>query len=186
MYISYIQINDENHKQIIQAIELRDRENKLPVSTHSEEDTALLEDIYAEMNKSVQHMFQEAPVHDTESITSSLHPSPRVELLQDAYVCILNNIEDPITHFPVSPPPYAMALQVLSQYLATHPELDRLLAYEQLEAIKNIMLYFPRLLHICCTPEGRRMLITLHVLELSTSLTLFGLGLWQVCYVLVI
>mgnify|MGYP003385481586 CR=1 FL=1 len=95
---------------------------------------------------------------------------------------MLTSVEDPLTGRPVSPPPFALIIQLIDQQFpapASEPgDADSATHRDHIE-LRMLALYFPQLLQVCCSVKGRSHLINIYFLELLLSLAVCTLGAWQ-------
>ena len=90
----------------------------------------------------------------------------------------LGAVDDPLTGVPVVPPPFALAIQTIDRELVqTASRFPR--SEDHLE-VRLLALYFPQLLHVVSSREGRSMVLSMYGFEIVTGVVFLGLGMWQV------
>lgn len=104
---------------------------------------------------------------------------------------MLNSVDDPVTQQPVKPPPFALVAQLISRNFP--PSLlvsGGSLLVEDTDAMDENMrdetnlrllgLYFPQLLHLCCSKAGRAHLVSLYWIEVALFSAASGYATVQV------
>lgn len=147
-------------------------------------DTGVLGEIFSEVRHS--NLFQDDMEKD--SLEMYAHSSSKTRsggttgssrpFEQDTVQVPLGCVDDPLTGLAVEPPPFAIAIQTIDRDIMQTEEkfpnsIDHL-------NVRLLALYFPQLLHVTSSKEGRNMMLALYGFELSTSVLFLGLGLWQV------
>jgi hypothetical protein len=94
----------------------------------------------------------------------------------------LSSIIDPLTREAVEPPPYAQVMEVLDAMIDNNfdEKISPRLTKEEIIDIRFLSYYFPRRLHLCCTPEGQKTILKIAVIRSIVAGILFGLSFWLV------
>lgn len=135
---------------------------------------------------------------------AEMEAGARSEVVERPLEVMLNSVNDPLTGLPVDPPPFAWIIQLIdkefpapgvnagsagaattgsaaggisfanSSYADPRDHID----------LRLLALYFPQLLQLCCSADGRNHMINIYILEIIVSLVVCCLGVWQSVQVL--
>lgn len=97
----------------------------------------------------------------------------------------LDSVDDPLTGLPVSPPPFAQLTFICKKVVRGHAAVSAThLSGEEEIQLRLLCCYFPTVVELLTTDDGRKLLIRLFVAKTVFGTIFLLLGTWQSVFVL--